>query len=248
MSRQAGTTSSLYIRYEVLRAFRNWRLLVFSLLFPLILFLLVAGANRHAKIEDIPFPVYYLAGMVAWGAMGAVVAGGGRIAAERSIGWNRQLRLTPLRTWVYFAAKVLTGYAMALLSIVVLDLAALSIGVRLTITEWLGMDALILLGLVPFAALGVLIGHVVTVDSMGPAMGGATSLLALLGGAWGPLGTSGVMHAISLVTPSYWLVQAGGLALAGEVWPLRGWLTLLVWTLVLARLAGLAFRRDTKRV
>ena len=41
--------------------------------------------------------------MAAWGAMAAVIAGGARIAAERAIGWNRQLRITPLPARTYFA-------------------------------------------------------------------------------------------------------------------------------------------------
>ena len=39
-----------------------------------------------------------------------MIAGGARIAAERSVGWHRQLRVTPLPVRTYFAAKVLTGY------------------------------------------------------------------------------------------------------------------------------------------
>ena len=44
--------------------------------------------------------------MIAFGAMTAVIAGGARIAAERSVGWNRQLRITPLAPARYFRAKV----------------------------------------------------------------------------------------------------------------------------------------------
>ena len=41
-------------------------------------------------------PQYYMVGLLAFGAMVAVLSGGARIAAERTVGWNRQLRLTPL--------------------------------------------------------------------------------------------------------------------------------------------------------
>jgi ABC-2 type transport system permease protein len=37
-----------------------------------------------------------MVGLAAFGTMGAVLSSGARIAAERSTGWNRQLRLTPL--------------------------------------------------------------------------------------------------------------------------------------------------------
>jgi ABC-2 type transport system permease protein len=45
------------------------------------------------------------------------------------------------------------------------------------------MLGLLLVGLIPFAVLGILLGHLVSVDSLGPVIGGGTSLLALLGGA-----------------------------------------------------------------
>jgi ABC-2 type transport system permease protein len=57
-----------------------------------------------------------MTGMIAWGTMVAVISSGARIAAERSVGWTRQLRITPLPTWSYFAAKIFCGYMMALLS------------------------------------------------------------------------------------------------------------------------------------
>jgi len=122
-----------------------------------------------------------MTGMAAWGTMSAVIAGGSRIGAERSVGWTRQMRTTPLSSGVYFATKVLCGYLLALLSIACLYIAGISLGVRLSGEEWLTMTALILIGLIPFAVLGILLGHVLTVDSMGPAMGGITALLALFG-------------------------------------------------------------------
>ena len=84
-----------YLRYEMLRTVRNRRFLIFSLVFPLILFFTVAGANRHVTIDGIGFPLYYMTGMAAWGSMVAVISSGGRIAHERKVGWTRQLRITP---------------------------------------------------------------------------------------------------------------------------------------------------------
>ena len=39
-----------------------------------------------------------MVGLAAFGAMNAVLGSGGRIVAERAVGWNRQLRPTPLST------------------------------------------------------------------------------------------------------------------------------------------------------
>ncbi len=238
---------SIYVRYEVLRTVRNWRFLLFSLGFPLILFLVVAGSNRHVTLDDIPLPLYYMTGMAAWGTMMAVISTGGRISAERQVGWTRQIRITPLPTSAYFRAKVVCGYLLALMSMAVLYLAGTALGVRLSPGEWLTMTALILVGLVPFVVLGILVGHLVTPDSVGPAIGGITSLLALLGGAWGPLATSGVLLDIAKLLPSYWLVQAGKTAIGGHGWPAEAWIVVAVWTAVLARLTVRAYRRDTAR-
>jgi ABC-2 type transport system permease protein len=107
---------------------------------------------------------------------------------------------------------------------------------------------LILIGLIPFAALGVLLGHVLTVESVGPALGGITALFALLGGAWGPILQSGVMLNIVELLPSYWLVQAGHVAYTGQSWPLKAWIVIAGWTIALTVLAARAYRRDTQRV
>ncbi len=77
-----------YLRYEMLRIFRNRQNFIFSLIFPLVLFYVIAGTNKDAPdIQGVSFaPQYYMAGMLGFGAMVAVIAGGARIAAERDAG------------------------------------------------------------------------------------------------------------------------------------------------------------------
>jgi ABC-2 type transport system permease protein len=241
-------THSLYLRYELLRTFRNRRFLLFSLGFPLILFLVVGGANRHALLDGIAFPLYYMTGMIAWGSMVAVVASGARIAAERQVGWTRQMRITPLPIRTYFASKVASGYLMAGLSIVVLYAVGGALGVRLSAGQWLTMTGLLLAGLVPFAVIGIMLGHLLKADSMGPALGGITALFALLGGAWGPLATNGALLDIAKCLPSYWLVQAGKTAVGGHGWPAQAWIVVAAWTLACCLLAVRVYQRDTARV
>jgi ABC-2 type transport system permease protein len=244
-------SSLTYTRYELLRTFRNRRFFIFSIGFPLALFFLIAGPNRNEHdfaSSGLSAPLYYMAGLAAFGTMSAVLSSGARIAGERSVGWNRQLRLTPLSTRSYFRAKILTAYATALASIVALDLAGTTLGVRLPADRWLSMTALMLVALIPFAALGILGGHLLTTDTIGPAMGGSTALFAFLGGTWYPIASHGVMHAISECLPSYWLVRASHVALGGGGWTTTGWVVIGAWTIGAAALAGWAYRRDTGRV
>jgi ABC-2 type transport system permease protein len=244
------TGTLVYARYELLRTFRNRRLYILSIAFPLVLYYAIAAPNRHEHSlggTGISAPVYFMVGLVAFGTMNAVLGSGARIAAERSVGWNRQLRLTPLSSRSYFRVKVLTAYVMAAVTIALLYIAGGTLGVRLAAGDWVAMTCLILVGLAPFAALGILIGHLVTSDTVGPAIGGTTALLALLGGVWFPI-TSGAMHVIAEGLPSFWLVQASRVGIGGHVWGTTGWLVVVVWTVVAAALARRAYARDTRRV
>lgn len=241
--------NATYLRYELLRTLRNRRFFIFTLAFPLVFFYLIASPNRHQELGGIPFATYYLAGMASFGTMMAMISAGGRIASERQAGWNRQLRLTPLTPRQYFRAKVATGYMMALITLVLLLVAGVTLGVHLQAGRVANMALLVAVGLIPFAALGIFVGHMFTPDSIGPVLGGGVSILAFLGGAWGPVGGDhGFMHAVSQGTPTYWLVQAGHALVGEKAWSGTGWLVVGVWTVVLAVLAARAYQRDTKRV
>jgi ABC-2 type transport system permease protein len=240
-----------YIRFELLRTFRNRRFFLLSLGFPLVLYFIIAGASKGVQSLDgtgISAPLYFMAGLVSFGTMSAMLSSGARIANERQVGWTRQLRITPLPPRAYFRTKVISSYAMALLSISALYISGAALGVSLSAREWLEMTGLLLIGLIPFAALGIVLGHLLTPDSIGPAMGGGISLLALLGGTWFPLGTHGFLYDIAQYLPSYWLVQASHVALGGSAWPGEAWLVIAVWTALLSSLAVRAYRRDTGRV
>jgi ABC-2 type transport system permease protein len=239
-----------YTRYELLRTVRNRRFFVFSLGFPLVLYFLIAGPQRNQHDlggTGLSAPLYFMVGLLAFGGMATMLSAGGRIAAERTAGWNRQLRITPLKAFAYFRTKLVTAYMMAALTIAALYVSGAALGVRLSAGDWLAMTGLILVGLIPFAALGILIGHLLTADSVGPAIGGSISLFAFLGGTWFPIGDSGFFHVIGQILPSYWLVQASHISLGGGGWSVTGWAVVVAWTVVLSVLAAYAYRRDTGR-
>jgi ABC-2 type transport system permease protein len=239
-----------YIRFELLRTVRNRRFFILALGFPVALYFLIAAPNRGEDNfggSGLSAPLYYMVGLAAFGAMNAMLSVGSRIATERTAGWNRQLRLTPLSSRDYFRAKILTGYMTALAALVLLYVAGTALGVRLDAHDWLAMTGLILVGLIPFGALAILFGHLLTSDAIGPAMGGLVAVLAVLGGVWFPL-TSGVLYYIGQALPSYWLVQASHVAVGGGGWGMKGWLIVAGWSVVLGALAVRAYRRDTARV
>lgn len=244
-------STATYARDEVLRTFRDRRFFIFSLIFPVTMYLLIAGPNRDETDlsgTGISAPLYFMVGLIGFGTMVAVMAGGARIAAERTVGWNRQLRLTPLRPARYLRAKVLTGYLMAAVSIAVLSIAGLGLGVRMPVGRWIEMVGLILVALIPFAGMGIAIGHLLTTESLGPALGGITAVFAFLGGSWFPITGSGFFVDLAHALPSYWLVEAGHIGIGGSAWGVEGWLVVGVWSVAMVAAAAWAYRRDTRRV
>lgn len=239
-----------YLRYELVRTLRNKRFFLLSLGMPLLIYLLVAAPNRPGRSlagTGIPLRLYFMVGLASFGSMNAMLGSGVRIAVERTAGWNRQLRLTPLSTRAYFGTKVLTGYVVAGCTIILLYIAGAGLGVRIPALDWVKMTLLLLVGLIPFAALGILIGHLISADAVAPAIGGITALLSFLGGVWFPIGQSGVFHSVAEALPSYWLVQAAHVGVGGQSWSGTGWAVMAAWTLIAARLAMRAYARDTGR-
>jgi ABC-2 type transport system permease protein len=245
-----------YTRLEMVRLLRNRQSLVFSVVVPIIFYFVLAGPNKDnhnfggtkAHPTGLFAPQYYMVGLLAFGTMAAVLSTGARIAAERTIGWNRLLRLTPLSAFGYLRSKVLTGYLMAGIGIVLLYIAGISLGVRLPFSSWVEMTMLVLIALIPFAALGIGIGHLINDDAAGPALGISVSFFAFLGGTWFPITGSGIFVAFCKLLPSFWLVQAGHVGLGGgNPWGLEAWLVIAVWSLAAGALAIWAYRRDTRR-
>jgi ABC-2 type transport system permease protein len=244
--------SAAYLRFELLRTLRNRRVLIFSLAFPILIYLIIVGPNKDQNDlsgTGIPLALYFMIGLASFGTINAVLSSGARIAAERSVGWNRQLRITPLTTRQYFRAKIASSYLLALVSLAALYAAGIAMGVSLPMDRWVHMTWLILVGLIPFAALGILLGHLLTADSIGPAIGGTTALFAFLGGSWFPITGNGFIEHLAKLLPSYWVVQASRAGLgAAHPWTTEGWVVIAAWSAILIALAGRAYRRDTKRV
>ena len=239
-----------YVRSEVLRWVRNRRAFIFSIIFPLVLFWVIAAPQKGQDVATgvpIDIVLYYMVTMAAYGAMIATMSAGARIASERESGWTRQLRISPLSVRTYFTVKVLVAYLTAIVSMLLLYASGLAEGVSLGAGKWLEMTGLILVGLIPFAALGIWLGHILSTDAMGPALGGGVGLLALVGGFWFPI-TSGFIHDVGQYLPSWWLVQASHVSLGGSAWPAKGWAVVVFWSVAVTLGAARAYRRDSGRV
>jgi len=182
------------IRLELTRALRNRKFLFFSVLYPSMLFLLIAGsADSTTEVDGtgLTLPTYMMVSLASFGALTAVLMGNSeRIAKERESGWVRQLRLTTLPGRGYVLAKTASAAVVSLPSIVVIFVVAAVVkDVRLDAWQWLALTGAIWAGSLVFAALGVAIGYSATGDAVRPITMITYFGLSLLGGLWMPTTT-----------------------------------------------------------
>ncbi|MGW7512082.1 ABC transporter permease [Streptomyces massasporeus] len=182
------------IRLELARALRNRKFLFFSVIYPSVLFLIIAGnADSTTKVpgSGLTLPTYMMVSMASFGALTAVLMGNSeRIAKEREGGWVRQLRLTTLPGRGYVLAKTASAAVVSLPSIVIVFAVAGAVkDVRLDAWQWLALTGAIWAGSLVFAALGVAIGYLATGDAVRPIAMITYFGLSMLGGLWMPTTT-----------------------------------------------------------
>ena len=241
-----------YVRYELLRTFRNRRFFVFSLVFPLMLFLLDRraeqgrDARRHRRS-----PRYYMAGMVVVGHDGC---GHRRRGPHRRRAHDRleppAARQPPVRCARTSRPRCWPATSMAVVSIAVLYVAGIALG-RAAVGRPLGRDD----GADPGRPDPVRRArHPPRPPADGRLDGPGdrrrhVAVRAARRGVGTARPTSGALHAVVECLPSYWLVQAGQdgarrRRLAGR----RPGSCSSVWTVGLTRSTVRAYRRDTGRV
>jgi ABC-2 type transport system permease protein len=150
---------------------------------------------------------------------------------------------------MYVASKAVTALAVAVPALVlVYAVGAVVEGVRLPAARWAEAAGWSLLALAPFVAMGIWLGHRLTVDVLGPLSGALFTALGILGGVWFPISQlPSAMQELARSLPSYWLAQAGREPLAGSWIGWHGVSVLAVWTAVFVFLGARAYRRDTAR-
>ncbi|CAO5189274.1 ABC-2 type transporter [Frankia sp. AiPs1] len=245
----AAVTYLRFVRTEVKRAWRNPRVLLFMLVLPVILFGAFSSADPGDQLGSLTVAPYIMISMATFGAMNAILGTAGRISLERSLGWNRQLRLTALSGPQYVLGKLGVGFSLAVLPIVGVYIAGDAMrGVHLSAGTYVGSAASILLAMVPIGAFGIWLSYVIRPENMQAVMGGLFSLLALAGGIWVPVENFPDWLAdIVKLLPMYWSAQAGRAVLEGGWIGPRGLVTLVVWTAVLGAAAGRAYVHDQLR-
>ncbi|WP_328411041.1 ABC transporter permease [Streptomyces violaceus] len=239
------------IKLELTRALRNRKFLFFSVIYPSVLFLIIAGnSDSTTKLPGtgLTLPTYMMVSMASFGALTAVLMGNSeRIAKERESGWVRQLRLTTLPGRGFVLAKTASAAVVSLPSIVIVFAVAATVkDVRLDAWQWLALTGAIWAGSLVFAALGVAIGYLASGDAVRPITMITYFGLSMLGGLWMPTTTFPTwLQAIAKWLPTHAYAALGQAIEQSRAPHVQDLVVLVVSFALFAGGAAWLYRKDT---
>ena len=236
-------------RYEFTRLLRTRSFSLSVIGFPVVFYLFFGLImNRGQHIGGVSVAKYMLAGYAVFGMVGAALFGiGVGLASEISAGWLELKRASPMPPIAYLLAKCCSAVAFGI--VIVSILTVLGIGVAhfsITLPEYVRMLGLTVVGVVPFACMGMVLALTVPFNSA-PGIANMIYLpMSFLGGLWIPIMMlPHALQRVALVLPTYHLAQlmlgSFGYANAGST--SSHWYGLLGFTMLMLGIAAIAFRR-----
>jgi ABC-2 type transport system permease protein len=244
-----GGFNRTFLGIEVRRLLRNRRTVVVTVVVPAVLFLLLKSNKRIVAADGLALtPATTMIGIAVYGAMLAATSGGAMVSIERSLGWSRQLRLTPLRPAAYIVLKVLVAMLLGLVSVLVVYVLGGQSGVEMPVATWLSTGVLAWAGALVFAAFGLFMGYLLPSENVMQIISPVLGIFALFGGLFIPLSLlPQVIQDLAPYMPTYGIAAIARYPLVGGTFDWTWVLSAVVWTAAFAVAAMLLFRRDTRR-
>jgi ABC-2 type transport system permease protein len=152
-------------RQTVAEFLKLWRVPAFSItsLFLPVMFYAFIGIGQSSQMifPHVTFGAYFLASMSVYAVANVMIFSFGiSVATERGMKMDLLMRATPMPPLVYLFSKCITAIVFAALTLAVLfPFAYIAGGVRLDASEWVTLAYRVLLGSIPFIALGFAIGY-----------------------------------------------------------------------------------------
>ncbi|HEU0166825.1 MAG TPA: ABC transporter permease [Chloroflexota bacterium] len=204
-------------RAEFLKLLRVPAFSIFSLAFPLVLYAFFGLPNATNHFDNgVNVGAYILASLATYGVVSVMLFSFGiGVANERSQRMNVLIRATPLPGWVALLSKVFTALAFALAAQLLLYILGVAAGgVHLSAAQWLQLLVSLLLGSLPFIALGFGIGYSVS-PNVAPALVNLIFLpLSFASGLFVPLTQMPrIVQNVAPYLPTYQLGQLGWAAI-----------------------------------
>ena len=229
---------------EIRRALRNRRVMFFTILYPVLLFLLSASSSKGKNVPDtdIPYADYFMVAYASFGVIAASLNNNAmRISQERKEGWIRQLRLTALPGYGYVVSKICASLLVVIPAIVITFLVGTTQGVKLDADQWASAFLVIWLGSLAFTALGIAIGYGVPQDAVQPVTLIIYVAGSFLGGQF--FAVSGTLENIGKALPTYWVREIATEVVSKNPISWNGVAILGAWVVGCAILAAVMYQK-----
>jgi ABC-2 type transport system permease protein len=243
-----GGFNPTMLELEVRRLLRNRRTLIFSLVVPIIFFLIFGlnGSYANNRSGHGNVSAFVMISLALYGAVLATSSGGAMVSIERAEGWSRQLRVTPV---AYIVCKMLGALVLGLISVLAVYIVGVITGEpSMPLHLWIITGAAVWIGSLLFAAFGLFIGYLLPAENVMQIIGFALMLFSFGAGVFIPLSQfSHTLRTLAQYTPLYGLSQLVHFPLEGGVLHAAWVVNLLAWLLIFVAGAAWRFRRDTAR-
>jgi ABC-2 type transport system permease protein len=246
-----GGLNTTMLVIELKRMLRNRRTIVFTLVMPVVLYLIIGANDTYSSDREGSGNVsaYILISMAAYGAVLASTSGGAMVAAERALGWSRQLRLTPLSPLAHILTKAVVALSLGALSVVAVNIAGVLNGKADMPTHvWVAAALIAWLGSIVFGAFGLFMGYLLPSENVMQIIGPGLAILAFAGGLFVPLEDGSTLQRIAQFTPMYGISSLAHAPLTGDPVQWSWVLNVVAWLVIFAVGAIWRFRKDTARV
>ncbi len=179
----------LEAKYEFLKSLRLPVFALSTILFPTLFYMFFGLSFGQQDFGPVNSATYYFVSYGVFGVIGASLFGfGAGVAAERGQGWMRLKQASPMPPLAYFVAKLAMAAMFSTIIFLLLWLLGFLFGeVRLAALQLLSIWAIMVVGSLPFAAMGLAIGYAVGPNSA-PAIVNLVYLpMAFASGLWIPI-------------------------------------------------------------
>jgi ABC-2 type transport system ATP-binding protein len=227
--------------FESLQLLRTPSFLLATLAFAAFLPLLKFQYQGKTAIE----PLVYLCGIILFTVV--IERLGKRLAIERSEGWLKLLKATSLPPTVYIAAKVTSSLLVCAVGILwILVIGQWQLNIEVSPGLWIALFLSLIIGIVPFAILGLALGYLLNPKDSDPILGFSLVIVPIACGVVPLPVAPGFMQDLISLSPFYHyrelVLWAAGLDYDRQLFLHLLW---LVWAWgVFGLIAVWAYQRD----
>lgn len=235
---------------ELLKSVRIPIFAVSTVVFPVMFYLVFGATFGRQAAGPVNVSTYMLATYGAFGVIGAALFSFGvGLAVERAQGWMRLKRASPMPGSVTVLAKLATALVFAAVVVGALMLAGVTVGgASLGLGTAATLMAVLLLGALPFCALGQAFGYALGPNSAPVVLNLVYLPMAFASGLWLPIDQlPGFLQTLAPYLPAYHLGQLALSALGAHAGgdPLGHVAALLLTGVLAAAAAVVGYRRSS---